>query len=430
MAKWQKLIRLLFFYTLAVFVIEYIVIYSRFVTYRNNSDSDYIVGDHKRMISLNKSEFYEFLSSPHTNNRSLELVNDTRDWSRLHMIQMRLLSCVHSDGNILQCLEEAFLKERREENLKKAKRDTHNYPERPSDDPKLVDEYYDRRRYTKKVNEFKYDFILTPRKTCDNKTYMIILVHSFHPYHDRRTAIRSTWGGAATGHHTWPRRAINKKIILLFVLGIHSLPDMNSAIEKESQQFGDIIQGTFFDAYVNLTLKSLLGLKYVSMYCKKIEYLLKSDDDMIINMPYLLTLLDEKKMKRSIMGPLNRGSKVYRMGKWMVRREDFPLKYYPQYESGAAYVMTNDIVADLYNISHYIPRFNVDDAYITGVLGKIIGIHHEEQQGFAFWTDKSPSACDILENKKVTGTKMTPAKLKTIWNDLRKGTSCQTRRIV
>ncbi len=44
---------------------------------------------------------------------------------------------------------------------------------------------------------------------------------------------------------------------LFFVLGIHPKASLNTAIAKEGQQYDDILQGNFVDAYTNMTLKSL-----------------------------------------------------------------------------------------------------------------------------------------------------------------------------
>jgi hypothetical protein len=357
------------------------------------------------------------------------------------MIQLRLTNCVQNGGTILTCLEGIYVSERRgfilnevQTQAQTTRKQTLFRPAQinkkiilvpPTDDPKLVEEFYKRR--SKVVNEYPYKYVLTPKRSCNNDTYMVILVHSFHPYDDRRHAIRSTWGGAAVGRHHWPRENITRKVKLFFMLGTHPLTKMNSAIRKESEKYDDIIQGNFFDAYVNMTLKSLLGLKYMSDYCKHAQYLLKSDDDMIVNMPYLLDILQEKNITRSIMGPLNRGSKVFRAGKWKVSLTDFPFRIYPAYESGSAYVITNDLVSDLYNTSHYVRHFHVDDAYITGILGKIIGVNHQEQKGFAFWTDKAPVLCDIINNIKISGTKMTPKKLEDFWKKLHQDHTCSRR---
>lgn len=279
-----------------------------------------------------------------------------------------------------------------------------------------------------KVNPYLYDLILSPRSLCDQDTFMIILIHSHHPNTERRTAIRNTWG-SVTQNGSWPNMAetISEKIKLVFVFGTHKDVGLNDLIREEWQKFDDVAQGNFMDSYQNMTLKSLLGLKLVSQQCTAAKYLFKNDDDMFINVPYLVDVLRNRTttMHRAIMGPLNVGSKVYRNGKWKLSRTDFPFQFYPPYESGAAYLITCDIVRELYETSEYVPSIFIDDVYITGILGRILNVTHERQQGFAYWTNKAPSACDIIENRIISGTKMTPALLTSTWDEIKKGPSCK-----
>lgn len=278
-----------------------------------------------------------------------------------------------------------------------------------------------------KVNPYLYDIILSPRSLCDRETFMIILIHSHHSNTERRTAIRNTWG-SVTQNGSWPTltEAISEKIKLVFVFGTHKDAGLNDLIREEWHKFDDVVQGNFMDSYQNMTLKSLLGLKLVSQHCAAAKYLFKNDDDMFINVPYLVSVLRNRTLHRAIMGPLNVGSKVYRNGKWKLSRTDFPFQFYPPYESGAAYLITCDIVRELYETSEYVPSIFIDDVYITGILGRILNVTHERQQGFAYWTNKAPSACDIVANKIISGTKMTPSLLTSTWDEMKKGPSCRT----
>lgn len=282
-------------------------------------------------------------------------------------------------------------------------------------DAELEEKYY--RIKPTKVNPYIYDFVITPKNLCDENTHMLILVHSYHPYDDRRRAIRDTWGSVAKGA-TWPYQEINDSIKLAFVLGHHKDPGLEDLAKEEADAYDDIIQGSFMDSYNNMTLKSLLGLRYFMQHCSGAKYLLKSDDDMIVNLPYLLRILHRTPMERSIMGPLNRGAKVYRSGKWKLSREIFPFRYFPPYESGSAYVIDGGLVSELYRTAEYVPHIFIDDVYITGILGKILNVTHVATKGFAYWTDRAPNACDINHDLKITGTKMRPDLMRKVWKNL------------
>ena len=43
----------------------------------------------------------------------------------------------------------------------------------------------------------------------------------------------------------------------------------------------------FQDIYYNLTLKTVMGLKWSSIYCSQVKYVMKTDDDIFVNVPLL-----------------------------------------------------------------------------------------------------------------------------------------------
>ena len=68
-------------------------------------------------------------------------------------------------------------------------------------------------------------------------------------------------------------------------MGVTLNTTLQRKIEKEHHIFGDIIQESFIDTYANLTIKSLMLLKWFKNSCDdRYVYLLKTDDDVKINM--------------------------------------------------------------------------------------------------------------------------------------------------
>ena len=51
----------------------------------------------------------------------------------------------------------------------------------------------------------------------------------------------------------------------------------------------DIIVFDFIDHYENLTLKTMMGMKWATEMCPKVQSVLKIDDDMTINTPKYIT---------------------------------------------------------------------------------------------------------------------------------------------
>ena len=61
---------------------------------------------------------------------------------------------------------------------------------------------------------------------------------------------------------------------------------------KENIQHGDIVQGNFFDSYRNLSYKATMGNLWVSEFCEQAEFVVKTDDDMFIDLFEVSDLLE------------------------------------------------------------------------------------------------------------------------------------------
>lgn len=80
---------------------------------------------------------------------------------------------------------------------------------------------------------------------------------------------------------------------------------LQTRIQGESGTFEDIIQEGFVDSYNNLTIKSVYMLKWVHQYCSSAQFLMKSDDDIYLNLPALVEALNlVAKRPKVLMGSL------------------------------------------------------------------------------------------------------------------------------
>ncbi|KAJ8950405.1 hypothetical protein NQ314_007945 [Rhamnusium bicolor] len=124
---------------------------------------------------------------------------------------------------------------------------------------------------------------------------LLIAVTSAPSHESARLAVRETWG----------HFAIRKDIAIAFMLGATSNKTLNDKIDKEQELYGDIIRGKFIDTYDNLTLKTISMLEWVDNYCPKASFVLKTDDDMFINVSRLLAFIAKHKPEqRAIYGRL------------------------------------------------------------------------------------------------------------------------------
>ena len=116
--------------------------------------------------------------------------------------------------------------------------------------------------------------------------------------------------------------------------------------------------------------------------------------------------------------PYNSRSPVYRKGKWALGLSEYPFHYFPPYESGSGYLISADLLRPLRNASDFVPYIFIDDVYVTGILGRVVGARHVTRPGFAYWTNRAPSACAILNGSVLTGTRVTGERQRQIWNEL------------
>ena len=114
-----------------------------------------------------------------------------------------------------------------------------------------------------------------------------------------------------------------------------------------------------------------MGLRWTSAHCKHAKFLLKTDDDVFVNIFNLVTLLrnQTEPAKMRLMCLLMTGSAIRKPGnKWRVSRQEYPNDTYPICCAGLAFVLTTDVAKALYEASFEIPFFWIDDVYVTGIL--------------------------------------------------------------
>ena len=127
------------------------------------------------------------------------------------------------------------------------------------------------------VNPHNFSYILNPGySVCDNSNssvYILVYVHSGPSNYQRRVVIRETWS----------TRTLFPDLRLVFMIGKTLDKNLMKAIEYENEIYQDIVQEDFIDAYKNLTYKGVMALKWISIYCPKTKYVLKVDDDIVVN---------------------------------------------------------------------------------------------------------------------------------------------------
>ncbi len=234
------------------------------------------------------------------------------------------------------------------------------------------------------------EFLQTQEHVCQvtedvpDGPFLLVQVHS-HPAHkERRDAIRATWGAVTRNFDS------RLHIGLVFLLGLSNISrDLNLSVLREGRLYRDIVQGSFADTYRNLTIKSIMGLRWTNAFCCNTRFVLKTDDDVYFNMSLLMAYLQGLPRQRGILvGSIYEDSQVMREGQWRVRLADFPFSVYPPYCAGAAYVMSPDVSRRLH--STFVrktpkPLLTIEDAYITGFLANSANISCSHSDLFPNW---------------------------------------------
>ena len=223
------------------------------------------------------------------------------------------------------------------------------------------------------------DYILENPHLCssvDNLSVLII-IHTAPAHFDRRQNIRRTYANAT---YFQPLGTLR----VLFLLGRVKDPSVQDKIVTEFQQYGDILQGDFIDAYKNLTHKGVMAYKWIQERCRNTKVVLKADDDVIVNMYKIFTEhlpKFEQKSKSIFCNHIWPGTMLIirdKKSKWFVNENEFKGKrFYPRYCSGFFVMMTNDMIPDIYKSAFVTPFFWVDDVYLYGLVpSKVKGISY------------------------------------------------------
>ena len=130
--------------------------------------------------------------------------------------------------------------------------------------------------------------------------FILSAARSQGKYYEKRVAVRDTWA----------QDMKNYGISHYFVVALNRNQTINTELRREADTYGDILQFGFIDDYHNLTLKAISILRWIQTKCLHSTYILKTDDDVMVNVRQLST--DLKRFPTGISGQLLIGSKSKR----------------------------------------------------------------------------------------------------------------------
>ncbi|XP_071087835.1 lactosylceramide 1,3-N-acetyl-beta-D-glucosaminyltransferase-like isoform X2 [Haliotis cracherodii] len=220
---------------------------------------------------------------------------------------------------------------------------------------------------TSQKHPFLPDIVLSNDICNGSKVDILIYFNSACDNFQRRRILRETWAN----------RNVFKDITVraIFILGLPSKRDTQLRLNNENTVYGDLVQGDFTDSFRNLTYKALTAIKWINDNCAQARYVIKSDDDMFVNMfmvveDFLPMIC--KKQRTVVCHYKKHGTSVIIRNpkdKWYVPPDVLPDKTtFPDFCSGYVVIMTTDSIPLLYESSFQAPLISIDDVYMFGVL--------------------------------------------------------------
>ena len=225
----------------------------------------------------------------------------------------------------------------------------------------------------------------------------------------RRDAVRRTWArysdrahaGAASGAESSespPSLLLDRsRFRYFFMLATPADAQVQRQLREESERFGDMVQVGIADGYFNLTLKYFAFLEWLEARCAgSAEYVVKVDDDMLVNAERLERVIDRLDCERAsferteesggegsasgrlvqqpdfVLGQVNAlKQRPWRLwtAKWYLPRAVYPPDNFPAYAYGCLYVMSWGVVTQSLRVGRaLVPYLVWDDVFFTGTV--------------------------------------------------------------
>ena len=261
---------------------------------------------------------------------------------------------------------------------------------------------------------FKHDFkyLLNSEKICktgnDSKVIdLLLVVTTIHKNFKSRHILRNSWLSASKNN--------TANIRYVFLFGKTNDTELQKKLVAEASVYNDIVQEDFIDAYRNLTYKTIMGLKWATKFCMQARYVMKTDDDMWINVPVLLNSLDAQYKPLDIVYGACWSGAPHRHthSKWYVPEHLYPHKKYPMFCSGTGYVMKNETAEKIWKASEDIPFFYLEDVYV-GLCLRYIGGQAINTKGF--YNNKASNPCTYRGKTIITSHYLRMDFITGIWN--------------
>ena len=223
------------------------------------------------------------------------------------------------------------------------------------------------------VHKHKYSLSLNNADVCSSNVFLLFIVNSALENGEKRDIIRETWGSV--------KEYSGAQIRVVFLIGEYRKPtamstgELNERLKAESDTHVDLIKGNFIDDYANMTYKTVMGLYWMNTYCSRASFVMKTDDDVSINLFKVVDFLQEISQTQSKLSTFFYGRCLQpfpersKSSKWYISSSDYKHWLYPPFCMGGGYILSNEVASQIYRATTKVPFFWMDDVYIGFCAG-------------------------------------------------------------
>ncbi|CAD5232854.1 unnamed protein product [Bursaphelenchus xylophilus] len=276
-----------------------------------------------------------------------------------------------------------------------------------------------------KNRQFNYSIEEQKPGLCDGIDILILILSAPNKF-DQRNAIRDTW----LYEHDTP-----SSFLVRFLIGQPDNRSVELRIQKEQRQHKDIVRYNFTETYDLLPVKVHAAFSFFKTYCPQAKYLLKTDDDTVVDLDRLFH--HSKSMYDKYYGlnkerffcnvhykkrPFrNKGSRYY------VSKEVYPEPIYPDFCQGCSYMVTREAVGPVLSAVSSVNYIKLEDVLYSGIVRskKNVSLVHSRTFGYSSIKATNKLQCGMNGVPLPTGLFGIPAKsMQSVYKEL-KNISCR-----
>uniref|UniRef100_A0A1I7TUA7 Hexosyltransferase n=1 Tax=Caenorhabditis tropicalis TaxID=1561998 RepID=A0A1I7TUA7_9PELO len=196
-----------------------------------------------------------------------------------------------------------------------------------------------------------------------------------------RDSVRKTWG---------VHRVENKhEVMPIFVVGYVNSLEVRRQIDKEVEQYKDLLVISAVDSYRNNTFKLFAAIEYAAspIECSTPDFVFLVDDDYIVHIPNLIKFATSKQKSDLVYEGFVFETSPFRIKvhKHSISLKEYPYSRYPPYVSAGAVFLSSATVQRFNSSMRNLRVFPFDDVF-TGILAKTVDVPATHNENFIFWT--------------------------------------------